>query len=262
MELISLTLIGMFAAICGSIVGLGGGFIIVPSLALLYDLPVPQIVGTSMVVLVFSSVSSTLAYAKQKRIDFKSGILFSLAMIPGSIFGAWITNFITSRDFFISFGLFMLCIAASMTFKPNKGKRLSLHPTTSRTIVDSTGNQYSYSFNSWIGITIAFLVGFISSLFGIGGGSVMVPMMILLLSFPVHIAAATSMFFISISSFVGSISHMLFDHILWTKVLFLAIGSIIGGQLGAKIAAKLPEKTILAALSACLTIVAIRLMFK
>ncbi|MGI8384087.1 sulfite exporter TauE/SafE family protein [Robertmurraya sp. P23] len=254
-----LVFIGMFAAICGSLVGLGGGFIIVPSLAILYNFPVSNIVGTSMAVLVFSSISSTLVFAKQKRIDYKSGALFALAMIPGSILGAWIADFITSKAFFISFGLFMLLMAISLLLKPSKS--FSIKPTTTRTIVDSTGKEYSYSFHLQVGTFIAFLVGFLSSLFGIGGGSVMVPTMVLLLTFPVHIATATSSFFILITAVIGSISHMVFDHILWEKVIFLALGSIIGGHLGAKLAAKVPEKTILGVLSTCLIVVAIRLMF-
>lgn len=54
---------------------------------------------------------------------------------------------------------------------------------------------------------------------------------------------------------------MMFDHILWEKVLFLALGSVVGGHFGAKIAAKVPEKTILGVLSTCLIVVAVRLMF-
>lgn len=259
MEITLLLLMGMVAAICGSLVGLGGGFIIVPSLALLYSYPVADIVGTSMAVLVFSSITSTLVFAKQKRIDYKSGTLFALAMIPGSVLGAWVADFITSKAFFISFGLFMLMMAISLIFKPSKG--ISIQPTTTRTMVDSTGKEYSYSFNFKLGTFIAFLVGFLSSLFGIGGGSVMVPTMVLLLTFPVHIATATSTFFILISALIGSFSHMIFGHILWQKVIFLALGSLIGGHFGAKLAAKLPEKTILGVLSTCLIVVAIRLMF-
>lgn len=259
MENIVLLLIGMIAAMFGSLVGLGGGFIIVPSLALLYSYPVADIVGTSMAVLVFSSLTSTFVFARQKKIDYKSGALFASAMVPGSILGAWIADFITSKAFFISFGVFMLLMAISLILKPSKG--LTLKPTTNRTIVDATGKEYSYSFNLKVGTFMALLVGFLSSLFGIGGGSVMVPTMVLLLTFPVHIATATSSFFILITALIGSFSHMMFDHILWEKVLFLALGSVVGGHFGAKLAAKVPEKTILGVLSTCLIVVAVRLMF-
>lgn len=111
-------------------------------------------------------------------------------------------------------------------------------------------------------MTLSFFVGYLSSLFGIGGGSVLVTAMVLLMAFPAHIAIATSMFAILFSSIVGTISHAAFDNILWGMVWWLAAGALIGGQVGAKIAAKLPAKLILRILAVCLMIVAIRLMLK
>ena len=255
-----LFLVGLFAAVSGSVVGLGGGFIIVPILALFQDMEVSQIVGTSMAVLFFTSLSSTLRYSKQKRIDMRSGLMFAIAMAPGSIFGAWLTNYITDKIFFVSFGLFMMFVSMSLIFKPSKKMELPFRTTVTRRFVDSFGKEYIFSFNQWVGISIAFFAGILSSLFGIGGGSIMVPTMILLLSFPVHIAAATSMFSILLSSIVGTASHFAYNHIEWSMVVWLAAGSLIGGQLGAKISSKLPEKIILRVLSVFLIIVAIRLM--
>ncbi len=262
MESMLLLLIGAFAALCGSIVGLGGGFIIVPLLALLYEMPAAHIVGTSMAVLLFSAISSTWAYAKQKRIDYASGLAFSVAMIPGSILGAWTTKFMTNKAFFIAFGIFLFLMALFLLLKPNKKADRFLRPTVTRTFVDASGQEHTYSYHRGFAVSIAFVVGFLSSLFGIGGGSVMVPTMVLLLTFPAHIATATSMFSILISAIVGTASHMAFQHIVWSKVLWLAIGALVGGQVGAKIASKLPAKAILRTLSVCLMIVAIRLMFK
>jgi uncharacterized protein len=261
-ENILLLLVGMFAAISGSVVGLGGGFIIVPILALFQDMSVTQIVGTSMAVLIFTSLSSTLNYYKQKRIDFKSGLIFALSMFPGSILGAWITTYVTDKLFFILFGSFMMLISLSLIFKPNKKVDLPFPHTITRKFIDSTGKEHIYSYNQWVAIIISFFAGILSSLFGIGGGSVMVPTMLLLLSFPVHIAAATSMFSILLASIVGTISHAAYGHPVWSMVVWLAAGSLIGGQLGAKIASKLPEKIILRVLSVCLITVAVRLMMK
>jgi uncharacterized membrane protein YfcA len=261
-ESIFLILIGIIASICGSIVGLGGGFIIVPFLAMFYKMPVSQIVGTSMAVLMFSSISSVLEFTKQKRIDYKSGFMYSIAMFPGSILGARITNFVSNKVFFIALGIFLLLMALFLLFKPNKKQENFLYPSVTRTLIDGSGQEFTYSFNLWFGIAVAFVAGFLSSLFGIGGGSVMVPTMVLLLSFPAHIAAATSMLSILLSSIVGTVSHMSFGHVVWNKVWFLAAGALIGGQLGAKIASKVPAKAILRVLSLCLMFVAIRLMFK
>lgn len=262
MENIILLLIGMFASICGAVAGLGGGFIIVPVLAFMYAIPVASISGTSMAVLFVSAISSTLAYARQRKIDYRSGIAFSIAMIPGSILGAWTTSVVGSRTFFIALGIFLMIMAVMINFKPAGSRSGFLQPTTTRQLTDYTGQTYGYSFNLWFGSGVAFFVGFLSSLFGIGGGSVMVPTMILFLAFPPHIATATSMFSILLSSFVGTVSHSILGHVIWDKFIWLALGALIGGQIGARIASKIPAKAIVRVLSICLFVVAVRMLFK
>lgn len=101
-EIVVLLLVGVLSSLCGAVVGLGGGFIIVPFLAFAYDMPVSEIVGTSLAVLVFGSLSSTIAYVKQRRIDMKSGTLFAVAMIPGSVLGAFTANIVSNRGFFVA----------------------------------------------------------------------------------------------------------------------------------------------------------------
>ncbi len=262
MEIILLIAVGMIASICGAVAGLGGGFIIVPVLALMYVIPVSDISGTSMAVLFVSAISSTIAYAGQKRIDYRSGFSFAVAMIPGSILGAWTTGIVENRVFFVSLGIFLVLMAISINFKPTKSRSGFLKPNVSRSLLDASGIRHEYSFNMAFAAGVAFFVGFLSSLFGIGGGSVMVPTMILFLAFPPHIATATSMFSILLSAFVGTVSHAVLGHVMWDKFIWLAIGALAGGQIGARIASKIPAIAVVRVLSVCLLIAAVRLMFK
>lgn len=86
MEYLILLILGFIAGTIGSLVGLGGGIVIVPSLLFLAGLPTlfdhvtPQMaVGTSLVVIIFTGLSSTIAYMKYKTVDYKSGLIFSSA---------------------------------------------------------------------------------------------------------------------------------------------------------------------------------------
>jgi uncharacterized membrane protein YfcA len=261
-EALLLFLIGALAGVTGSIVGLGGGFIVVPALAFLYTMIPAHIVGTSMAVLFFNSISSTITYAKQKRIDFAAGIAFAAASIPGSIIGAFVAEGLTSKAFFVGFGCFLILISLFLVFKPKKPIQLPLEPTVHRKFTDASGTEFEYSYHRPLGITISFAVGFISSLLGIGGGSILVPMMVILFSFPPHIATATSMFTIFLSAIIGTGTHWYLDNIDWWMVLFLAPGAFVGGQIGSRIASKLPAQTILRILAVVLIIVAIRLITK
>jgi len=261
LDALLLFLIGMFAGISGSIVGLGGGFIVVPAMALLFPLMIPErIVGTSMAVLLFNSISSTIAYTRQKRIDFKAGLSFAFASMPGSFIGAYLTEGLAGKVFFVGFGCFLIFISLFLVFKPKKPLNLPLPKTVDRSFTDALGTHFEYSYNLPLGVVIAFFVGFLSSLLGIGGGSLLVPTMVLLLTFPPHIATATSMLTIFLSAIIGTGTHAYLDNVDWMKVLYLAPGAFIGGQIGAKIASKLPAVIILRILSAMMILVAIRLI--
>ncbi|PWK06279.1 sulfite exporter TauE/SafE family protein [Tumebacillus permanentifrigoris] len=258
-----LVLIGMLAGFSGSIVGLGGGFIVVPALAFLHgDLAPAHITATSMAVLLFNSISSTMAYTRQKRIDFTAGLSFAAASIPGSIIGALAAERMTGKGFFVGFGCFLITIALFLVFKPKKPLNLGLPVTVRRSFFDAGGTKFEYEYNLWLGVAISFFVGFLASLLGIGGGSLLVPTMTLLLLFPPHIATATSMFTIFLTAIVSTGTYWMRGDIEWWLVLFLAPGAFLGGQLGARVAAKLPAKLILRILSVMLIVVALRLITK
>jgi len=257
-----LVLIGTVAGFSGALVGLGGGFIVVPALAFLFtDMPPEQIVGTSMTVLLFNSISSTLAYLKQRRVDVSAGLWFAGASIPGSILGAFLAEGM-NQGFFLAFGCFLIFISLFLLFKPKQPLNLPVPKTVTREFVDASGQTFAYAYNRPVGVTIAFAVGFVASLLGIGGGSLMVPTMALLLHFPPHIATATSMFTIFLSALISTSTHWSLDNIDWMKVLFLAPGAILGGQLGARVASKLPGPLLLRILAILLIAVALRLITK
>jgi uncharacterized protein len=259
---ILLFLVGTFSSICGSIVGLGGAFITIPFLLWLTDLKVEMVAGTSMAVLLMNSLSSVAKMSKQKRVDFKSGFLFSVAMIPGSIAGAAFSHLLSGKTYYMVFGAFLICVSLLVLAKPEKPLGRFLKPTIEREIGGAGEETYRYSYNLAFALTVSLLTGFVSSLLGIGGGSVLVPMMVLFCFFPPHVATATSMFAIMLSSLIGAATHVWLGDVDWRLFPFLAAGAITGGQIGSRVSSKMKGKTILRLLSACLIFVALRLMWK
>ena len=97
--------LGVFVGTVGTLIGAGGGFILVPVLLLLYPNEAPATITTiSLIVVFFNAVSGSLAYARTKKIDYKTGVIFSLAAIPGSIFGAFATAAVKRQQFDLLFG--------------------------------------------------------------------------------------------------------------------------------------------------------------
>ena len=182
LEYIMLLFIGLIAGTVGALVGLGGGIIIVPLLIGLHSLSPQLAVGTSMVTVVFTGLSSTLTYMKHKRVDYKSGLILFIGSGPGGIIGSWANKFLNQDTFSLYFGIFLIFVSILLMLR-DKLKPLSLSNTSviKRSFTDNDGNTVHYQFPPFLAIFIAFIVGFISGLFGIGGGALLVPAMMLLL---------------------------------------------------------------------------------
>jgi uncharacterized membrane protein YfcA len=252
--------VGLFACLLGSLVGLGGGFIMVPALAFVFHGEPTILVGTSLVAIIFNSLASIQGYRKQRRIDYKSGAFFALCGIPASVLGALVSQDVSGRLFYVLFGSLLLAVSVFLLIRPEKPAQLRLRNTVERQFVDASGNSFTYGYNAWFAGSIAAVVGFLSSLLGVGGGSIMVPTMVLLLSFPAHIAGATSMFMILLSTIVGGGTHALLGDVNWLWVLFLAPGALIGGRLGSHIAPRISSRRLIQILAILMCLVAIELM--
>lgn len=269
MEWLILVLIGIAASSLGSLIGLGGGIIVVPALLYLGSLHgfpqiTPQVaVGTSLFTMIFTGLSSTLAYVKHKTVDYKSGLLFLIGSGPGSILGAWVTEALNLHSFNLLFGLFILFVSVVLLLR-DKLKPLPYQKDRGivRQFTDNTGQTFEYGFNPVAGMMIAFVVGFLSGIFGIGGGSLMVPTMILLFFFPPHVAVATSMFMILPTSVLSSITHIFLGNVNWYLALALIPGAWIGAKVGVYLNSKLKSKTIVLLLRTVLVIIGIRLVYQ
>lgn len=260
-----LVLIGLIAATFGSLVGLGGGIIIVPGIIffgphLLGEAVTSQTaVGTSLAVLIFTALSSTIAYMKVKRVDWRSGAIYFITSGPASMLGAALTEYFKDNVFNLVFGFFMLGMAILMIVK-ERLKPVNIAWRSTRTYVDPSGQAAEYGYSVVPMLFIGFAVGFISGLFGIGGGSLFVPLMVLLFRYPPHVASATSMFVIFLSSILGTTVHAWNGSVDWMLVAVLAPSAWIGGRLGAAIANRMSGNGLLLVLRITLFVLAIRMI--
>lgn len=111
----------------GTLIGAGGGFILVPVLLLLYPDKSPEtITSISLAVVFFNTLSGSFAYAKMKRIDYKSGVIFAVSTIPGSVLGAFTTSLIPRNVFDGVFGVLLIATSAFLMMKPKIRKCLKV----------------------------------------------------------------------------------------------------------------------------------------
>lgn len=257
--------LGFLIGAYGTLVGVGGGVVLIPALMLLYpDASPDTLTGISLAFVFANALSGTSAYSRQRRIDYRSGILFALATVPGTILGVWSTSFISRGSFSLIFGALLIVLSVFLELRP-QGKVLSSHTPahgTNRTLVDTRGEVFVYCFNLPLGIALSLAVGFLAGLLGIGGGIIHVPILIYLLHFPAHIATATSHFILVFTALTGSLTHAVSGTYAdsWQPLLWLAIGVVPGAPIGAWFSQKVRGVLIVRLLALALTIMGVRLL--
>lgn len=251
----------------GTLVGAGGGFLLVPILLFLYPSYTPsQVAAMSLWVVMANAASGSIAYARQRRIDYRSGFVFALAALPGAIGGALVVNLLPRRTFAGIFAGALGSVAIYLLLR--RAPRHIREPVAgwgvaSRRIRDSHGVTFRYSYRIWQGLLISLAVGFVSSLLGIGGGVIHVPLLAIVLRFPMHIATATSQLVLGLLAAEGTATHMFAGELGINRRLgqasLIAVGAIGGAQLGARLAPRLPGEVLLRVLGTALLLVALRL---
>ena len=258
--------LGFIVGAYGTLIGAGGGFALVPVLLLLYPHESPEIITSiSLAVVFFNALSGSWAYARMGRIDYKSGVLFAIAAIPGAILGALSTAYVSRRLFNIILGVLMIAAAIFLFFHSNKEKGIEERKPANhfmRYIVEKNGTAHTFSYSPVIGIAISFFVGYVSSFLGIGGGIIHVPVLAYLLNFPVHIATATSHFILAILALTGTIVHIAtgaFSHGV-RRTIALSIGVLLGAQLGAVLSSRVHGNWIIRSLAIPIGLVGVRIL--
>lgn len=262
-----LVALGLAVGALGTLIGAGGGFVLVPVLLILYPRASPEtITSIALAVVFFNALSGSWAYARMRRIDYKSGLLLAAATIPGAIIGALTTNYIPRRLFDTVFGLLMIAAATYLFFhrigesKPIEKKR-KRH--IDRNVTEKNGAVHVFSYDLRLGMWLSTLVGYVSSLLGIGGGIVHVPILVRLLNFPVHIATATSHFILAIMALTGTIVHIAIGSFAQggiRRTISLSIGVLLGAQVGAALSARVHGMWIIRGLAVALIFVGIRIL--
>ena len=263
---IALVALGVIVGALGTLIGAGGGFVLVPILLLLDPNEQPETIASlSLAVVFFNALSGSVSYARMRRIDYRSGLLFASATVPGAVLGALTTGIIPRRGFDAVFGILMIAAATFLILHPVERDPAAVpgKGNTTRTVVERNGTAHTFSFDARVGVVLSVFVGYVSSLLGIGGGIIHVPVLVHLLNFPVHIATATSHFILAIMALTGTIVHIVSGSFSETSVywtLALGAGVLAGAPLGARLSARLRGMWIIRGLAIALGFVGVRIL--
>ena len=259
-----LVAIGFGVGAFGTLVGAGGGFLLTPILLVLYPHDSPQTITAISLVAVFcNATSGSVAYARLKRTDYRSGLVFAGAALPGSVAGALAVSFVSRGAFDAIMGVVLAALAVWLWRSPTPPDPNDPKHGARRELIDRAGTRYSYVVPLRRGAIFSAFVGFASSFLGIGGGVIHVPLLVRMLGFPVHVATATSHFVLAILAGSGTLTHVFAGSFAHgdgvRRSVAISIGVVVGAQLGARASVRASGRTIERLLAAALALLAVRL---
>lgn len=252
---------GLATGVVGSLVGVGGGFLLVPVLTMIAPAWTPaQITGFSLAVVTANAIAGTFAHWRGGRVDRRSAPWFALATIPGAVGGVIAATFVARRPFEVIFGVLLLALAVWLVVA--RVRRGAGNGNAERSFVDRSGAHVTWSFSMPLAITGAAVIGFASSFFGIGGGPIHVPFLVAVLGYPEHVAGATALAVLTVSASVGTLVHVAHGDYAadLAAVLLAAGGAVVGGALGARLSPHVSPRVLRTILAAALAIVGVRLI--
>ncbi|HEX2486953.1 MAG TPA: sulfite exporter TauE/SafE family protein [Nitrososphaeraceae archaeon] len=216
---IIMVIIGFGSGVIGSLIGVGGGIFMTPVLTYMGFSPA-VIASSSLIAILATSISSTLTYIRKKYINYSLGLKLALPAIPGSIIGGFFSNFISLEHFKIYFAILLTSVGLYIFFK-NKIIKKTL---------DRTPKLLFYL----ILISGTFCAGVISSLFGIGGGIIFVPILVIMYKMKMINVSPTAQFTLLITTITGLLTHIILEHPDYSYGIALAFGAFFGAQVGSR----------------------------
>jgi len=268
-----LVALGILIGTVGTLVGLGGGFAVVPLLLWLFkvgDADRSFAAATSMAAVFLNACSGTFNYGRQRRIDYAAGIAVVVTASPAAVLGAAAVMSLGERTFIYDVVFAVVAVAMAATLvggrllaRSRQRNRLQssgfLVFDRSKQLAD--GSYLNYKLDVKRGMLTGALSGFMAGFLGIGGGIVKVPLMILFMRLPVHIATATSQFTLLFTTASATTFNVINGKILYDKAIPIGLGLIIGATIGARISKSVSGWFIRLLLAFILLLVAVRMLF-
>lgn len=269
--IILLDLIAVLAGLVGSLIGLGGGIIIIPALTLIFHLNIRLAIGASIVSVIATSSGAAINYIKDRLTNLNAGMFLEIGTTLGAFSGAYLTTLINPNFLYILFGLILIYSASMMAYRlrnnfnerilTKSNDRLANTYNLHGMYYDQTSNQtikYKLT-NTKFGLGLMYLAGVLSAILGVGSGSLKVPAMDLAMHMPIKPSAATSDFMIGVTAAASAGAYFARGQINPLLASPIALGVLIGAFFGTKLIQKIKPKNLNAIFVVILLIVALEM---
>lgn len=266
---------GFIAGTFGAMLGIGGGVFIVPILTLALGIPMQYAIGSSLISIVINALTATGIYIRNHMTNLKLGLLLSCTMVPGAMAGAFLGSVLPNFVLGIVFAALLIYVAWNLM--PKKQRKPTKEDMEAQNIVSEASHAWlddsyydpalkkeiSYSVQRpGMGLFTGFFGGVLSTLLGVGGGVINVPVMSLIMKMPIKATVATSTLLLCFTTMTGSMVYAYNGYVVPHIIAPLMIGIYIGARMGALIARRLQGILLLKMFSALLILTAVTMILK
>lgn len=219
-----------------SVIGMGGGFLYVPTLMLLFGFDPKTAVGTSLAVMILSSSAATAVYWRQKKVLITIAAFLVLPAMIFSVLGSLVTLYFDARILVILFALVLILMSLQMLV-PSLGlvPVITWGPSFEVNLPGAEDHDVPVRIPSIHLAAWGAMGGLVSGVTGTSGGAFFVPALVVI-GIPVHVAVATSLLTIIPTSFTGAVTHAVLGHISLPFLIIYGAGAAIGAYTGASLA--------------------------
>ena len=239
---------GVLAGIAGSLLGIGGGVVLVPVLVLGFGVPLEEAVPASLMCVVASSCAAAAGYVENHLSDLRLGLTLELATVAGAILGGLAAGLIAPAWLAIAFGIFCLYVSLQMLVLLRVPRE---EPLESYTVQ-----------NLPLGIGGSLVAGGLSALLGVGGGPVKVPLMAYGMRVPFKVAAATSNLMVGVTGAASVAAYAFRGHLRLGLVAPLVVGVLAGAAVGSRFMLRVPTHVLKRVFAGVLLWVAGQMLWK
>jgi uncharacterized membrane protein YfcA len=240
--------IGLVTGLFSGAFGIGGGTVSTPLLRLSLDLSAHVAVGTTMALIIPTSISGTFNYIRQKEIDLKMGFTMVPPAVIGVVLGALATTAVHGTFLMLSFAAFVCIAGLDLTFgvvlklfeRSEKGE-------SSEQKIDAMPKEDDRPVLGHLSkrtiklLLLGLFAGFMAGFFGVGGGFIFVPCLMYLFRKPIKTAFGTSLLVVAAISIPGTITHSIASHVDFPLMLAMMVGSIPGSFIGSALALRIKD---------------------
>ncbi len=262
LQIALLPLLGAGVAAMGTMVGLGGGFILVPILIALFpDAPPASLTTISLTVVFLNAFSATVSNTRARRIDVRTALLLVVGAIPAAVAGSAAAQRVSRDAFEMLFGILLVLGAVYVVWRGSKTTDVAqAQHDPNREIRERRGPTHRFYVDTLLATIVSPAAGFVSAFFGIGGGVVQVPALTFILRVPLRVASATALLVLVFTSSAALATRLLTGAADdgWRRAGLLGLGALFGAQVGVYLSSRVNARVVLMVLSGALVLVGLR----